>query len=290
MTIKDFFDFDEYEYAHRISTYDITRLRTQEVVKLRQQVSGSVSILVGAGSAPATGGVSLCGAAYGTRRFYVAHKKHALIKAELQRRNIDPHEPRMRDVLIPITANIVGNGFGDGLDYLIPTGTSNDLIGPAITSGTLSVTDQLVLQVPSDSLHTCADGVQEQPHAPEIRLAETIQPGVVPGDDAATHVLSQHTTKSVDVSPAEYVEKSAVSITVGYLSQGIMESVSSHTRPLSQSSSCIRSHGILRLQCDHCNEIIKQGGYWRTVFPLLTCYSSLNPEDSRHVSNANRIL
>jgi hypothetical protein len=115
MTVEDFFNFDETEYAQRISTYDLTRLRKQEIVKTRQQVSASFTIGTGIGGAWWTLGSTLLLSGYGSRAMYVARKKLALIEAELRRRGVPEREPQKRDFWIPFSIGTAGSVVGLGV-------------------------------------------------------------------------------------------------------------------------------------------------------------------------------
>lgn len=92
MAPQDFFWLEAKEYAERISIYTNERLMKQEVVKLRQGISGRCTVGAGLGGAPFTFGASLVASGYGLRRIHMAHKKRKIIEAELSKRNIKLHE------------------------------------------------------------------------------------------------------------------------------------------------------------------------------------------------------
>lgn len=160
MTIGDFFDFDKVEYAHRISLYDVDRLRKQEVVKTRQHTAAICSITTGAvGALPSCGGTLLL-SSYGARRLAVAYRKLALIQAELTKRGIDLHEVRKRDVLIPLGASIVGMGVGFGIDEVAAVATNAIPMEAGLPPGS-SITHALSTNA-SDTISGAAQGVTEQ--------------------------------------------------------------------------------------------------------------------------------
>ncbi|KAJ3540777.1 hypothetical protein NM208_g4911 [Fusarium decemcellulare] len=126
MTIWDFFEFDQKEYAQRISHYDTTRLREQEVVKTRQHSAAVCSMVSGVAGAALSGGGTLILSAYGTRRYHVASEKLEAIQAELTKRGIPLHQVQKRDYLIPITASCISFGVGLGVEE-IAMGVTNTL-------------------------------------------------------------------------------------------------------------------------------------------------------------------
>ncbi|PHH76813.1 hypothetical protein CDD80_1191 [Ophiocordyceps camponoti-rufipedis] len=118
MTVGDFFSFSEAEYKTRIAHYTTQRLQQQEILKTRQRISSSFSIVSGIGAAPVSGGATLAVSAYGGRRLHVARKKLRLIEAELLKRGQPLHKLQKRDVIIPVTAGVAGAGLGFGIDEL----------------------------------------------------------------------------------------------------------------------------------------------------------------------------
>ncbi|KAH7232457.1 hypothetical protein B0J15DRAFT_432847, partial [Fusarium solani] len=160
MVIWDFFDFDEAEYKYRISCYDTHRLRKQEVVKTRQHSAALCSMATGFAGAVPTGGGSLVLTAYGSRRLYVARKKLYLIRAELCSRDVALHELQKRDVLIPVTASLVGAGVGFGLDEMATAATNIIPMEQGLPSGS-SFTQALATDS-GDTLSGAAHGAMAQ--------------------------------------------------------------------------------------------------------------------------------
>ncbi|KAH6684885.1 hypothetical protein F5X68DRAFT_241865 [Plectosphaerella plurivora] len=131
MAISDFFSFDEDEYRYRISSYATSHLKRQEVVKLRQCAAAGCTIGTSLVAAPATGGVSFVVTCIGARQFDVAERKLRLIQEELESRIIILHEPRVRDVLLPIIlTSVVGGGAGIGVEHLVTDITTTGIDAP----------------------------------------------------------------------------------------------------------------------------------------------------------------
>lgn len=160
MTIGDFFDFSETEYARRISFYLTDRLRNQEVVKTRQQAAAMCSIGTGVAGAIPSGGGTLLLSAYGSRRLYVAQAKLKLIRAELTKRGVALHELQKRDVLIPFAASIVGMGVGVGLEDAATAVTNTVPMAAGLPSGS-SVTQALATNS-GDTISGAAHGIAQQ--------------------------------------------------------------------------------------------------------------------------------
>lgn len=241
MTILDFFHFDKDEYAHRISDYDTERLRKQDVVKLRQQISAGCSIGFGVGATILTTGTSLPVAAYGARRAYVAYKKQHLIKQQLKQRGIAPHQRRKRDYVIPILVSFIGVGVGFGVDEIAHAVTSTDVVGTLIPSG--KSTSQVVFQHTENLSHNVVHGIHEQLH--EVTVAGH---GLVSGHDETIHALTQNTPLQplnlsssselfeyhIGMATAQQAEHIGASSALSSMSQCTLESTLGHARAQSK--------------------------------------------------------
>ncbi|KAF9760739.1 uncharacterized protein BKA55DRAFT_544803 [Fusarium redolens] len=160
MTIGDFFDFDKTEYAHRISHYDLDRLRKQEIVKTRQITAAFCSAQIGTLTALATSGGTFLLSAIGFRRLHVAESKLKLIRAELKKRDVPLHKLQKRDVLIPLGACAVGFGVGHGFDEAAIHVTHT--FAPGLFPGD-SVAHAFSMN-PGDSISGAAHGAAQQLH------------------------------------------------------------------------------------------------------------------------------
>ncbi|KAF5688811.1 hypothetical protein FCIRC_1717 [Fusarium circinatum] len=186
MTIGDFFDFDNTEYAHRISYYDIDRLRKQEIVKTRQITAAICSAHIGGWGAIASSGGTLVLSAIAIRRVHVAESKLELIRAELKKRDVPLHKLQKRDVLIPLGACVAGMGIGH-------------------------VFDQAAIHV----THTCAPGLfpsDSVAHAFSMNPGDSIS-GAAHGAAQQLHEMG-HAIMSLDngVSAAQDLARVAISV------------------------------------------------------------------------------
>ncbi|KAJ4247477.1 hypothetical protein NW762_013153 [Fusarium torreyae] len=186
MTVGDFFDFDEIEYARRISSYDLDRLRQQEVVKTRQHTAAVCSITTGfLGSIPSFGG-TLVLSAYGARRLSVASRKLDLIKAEITKRGIALHELQKRDVLIPFTACCVGMGVGFGLEEAAIAATNTIPMETCLPTGSSTV--EALSTDTGATISGAAHGIAEQ--AQEMGNAVlSLNNGIPAGQDLANDTI-----------------------------------------------------------------------------------------------------
>ncbi|KAF7531057.1 hypothetical protein G7054_g9220 [Neopestalotiopsis clavispora] len=272
MTISDFFTFDEFEYAQRISDvkeYPNERLIKQEVVKLRQGISCSWSIGAGIGAAIPTFGGSLAVLPISIRRKHVAKKKNALITAELIKRGVQPHTLQKRDFIIPIVAGVVGLGVGCGLEQVAAEVTNVTIMAAHVPTGSSAIHE--VIQHPGDAFNAFDDGIAEQTREVALALHDTTQ-GIVPGSDLSHAVLQSHTTW-VSVSPAEavgfyhamlaaqVVEKSAVSSAANQCAWWMTEALSAFFDK-GQHLRCPRLLGGF-VTCNQCGETVTAGTFWR---------------------------
>jgi hypothetical protein len=156
MGFSDTFSFEESEYASKISKYSLTELKKQEVIKHRQHVSASASIGGGIGVAPFTMGLTLIGSAYGGRRLYIASKKLEMIRAELEKREVELYKPTKRDFFIPLGVSMATLGLGAGVDSLASHATSTVAAHVAAQHGTQAVHDavQPAPSLPTSSVPT----------------------------------------------------------------------------------------------------------------------------------------
>lgn len=98
MGIKDFFHFDEKEYADSLPNIPTHELKRLEVQALRKQTSIGYTLGLGAGTISAGGPVGFLVCGYGGRRLSVCQQRYKLIEAELDRRHIAMHEPSWKDL------------------------------------------------------------------------------------------------------------------------------------------------------------------------------------------------
>lgn len=162
MTIEDFFNFSKTEYAHRISFYDLDRLRKQEIVKTRQITAAFCSVQTGAWGAVATSGGTLVLSAIGLRRLHVAESKLKLIQAELTKRDIPLHKLQKRDVMIPLWACVAGMGVGSAVDEAASHVTNTIAVKAGLFPG-CSAAHALSMN-PGDSISGAAHGAAQQLH------------------------------------------------------------------------------------------------------------------------------
>ncbi|KAI1621993.1 hypothetical protein EDD37DRAFT_611490 [Exophiala viscosa] len=163
--LSETFDFDESEYARRISNeneYPTLKLKTHEVAKCRQHVSAGASIGGGIGAAPFTLGLSLLGSAYGARRLYIAEKKLEIIREELVRRDVSLHKFSKRDFFIPMGVSVATLGFGAGLDVFAAHATSQVATHVVADHGSRAVSD--IVQSPGGFVHSVEAGASLQLH------------------------------------------------------------------------------------------------------------------------------
>jgi hypothetical protein len=225
MVIRDFFDFDEVEYKHRISAYDTQRLREQEVVKTRQHTAALCSMTAGAAGALPTGGGSLLLTAYGGRRLYVASKKLELIEAELRSRDVALHELQKRDILIPGIAALVGAGVGLGLDEVATTATNTIPMGTGLPHG--SSIAQALATSSGDTLGGAAHGAMEQLHEMGNAILDSTN-GIPAAQDLAQNTVwvpVQSVSTAVGFHGgmviAQAAEKGAASLAAGVVTTSI---------------------------------------------------------------------
>jgi len=190
MRFSEVFTFEESEYRERISHYATERLRKEEVVKTRQDVSAASSIGSGIGAAPFTSGASLALAGYGAREMYVAKKKLELIQAELLKRGIELHKVQKRDFFIPVGESLLGSVVKFGLEEIDMSDTYTIPLGEHVPTGASSIHD--VLTNPHEALQGAVSGVEEQFR--EMSLAvQDVANGVIPGSDLSSQILAAHT-------------------------------------------------------------------------------------------------
>ncbi|KAF5716159.1 hypothetical protein FMUND_6502 [Fusarium mundagurra] len=160
MTIGDFLDFNKTEYAHRISHYDIDRLRKQEIVKTRQITAGIISSHIGGWGTVVSSGGTLVLSAIAIRRVYVAESKLELIRAELKKRDVPLHKLQKRDILIPLGACAAGFGVGHVFDQAAVHVTHT--CAPGLFPSD-SVAHAFSMN-PGDSINGAAHGAAQQLH------------------------------------------------------------------------------------------------------------------------------
>jgi hypothetical protein len=114
--IGGFFGLSSTQYRSRLKEAELKDLKKQEIVKTRTRIAAGITVYLGILSAFPSYGGSLVMSAVQARRLRVAHRKLALIREELERRGVDLHELRLRDVAIPVTGIAVGTGVGMGLE------------------------------------------------------------------------------------------------------------------------------------------------------------------------------
>jgi hypothetical protein len=101
MAIIHIFNFDTAQYRSRIATLSDAALQRSEATKLRQENGAVASGLGGVFLAPLTGGVSLIGSVYGTRRYSIASQKLQIVQKELDARTLARHVLSDRDQMRP---------------------------------------------------------------------------------------------------------------------------------------------------------------------------------------------
>ncbi|KAL1623324.1 hypothetical protein SLS56_008324 [Neofusicoccum ribis] len=138
MGLHDTFDFDEPAYIAKTAARTTPQLQEEEIKKLRQHFAASCSIGAGLGHSIHSAGISLGVSAFGVRRLVVAKRKLAIIRDELARRGVAPHDPTKRDAAIPVAAALAGMGLGAEIGHLVggllptpglPPGTHLDQAG-----------------------------------------------------------------------------------------------------------------------------------------------------------------
>lgn len=196
MTIEDFFDFSEIEYARRIKDYTNERLIKQNVVKIRAGNSGLLSVGTGIGGAAFSFGGTLAISAYGARRMYVAEKKTKLIEAELRSRGIEPHAESKRDMLIPMVGSLLGLGIGCGVDIGL-----NDLMAAPV-QGAIMVpvpSGKSAVETITSNPSVALDGVE---HGISTQVAVTFA-DVTHGSAAAVAMHAHHLMPIGEMTGAE---------------------------------------------------------------------------------------
>ncbi|WYZ38048.1 hypothetical protein EsH8_II_001554 [Colletotrichum jinshuiense] len=190
--IRDFFDFDEREYAVRISTYDTDQLCKQEVAKTRQKYAASGPIGAGVGGAAFTADATLGVTGYGARRYYVAHKKLQLIQHEVTNRGYTLHEFQKRDFLIPVAASMISIGLGAGLGSIAAGSTNTSpMVDGVFAPSDTSIVEALVANL-GDTIGGALDGAAQQSYdMVQARLG--VAAGTLPGTDECAQVLAQNT-------------------------------------------------------------------------------------------------
>ncbi|GKT57463.1 hypothetical protein ColTof4_09455 [Colletotrichum tofieldiae] len=270
--IQDFFDFDEREYAVRISTYDADHLRKQEIVKTRQIYAASGSIGSGIGGAAFTAGATLAITAYGSRRYYVARKKLQLIQQEVANRGYSLHEPQKRDFLIPVAASMISVGVGAGLGSIAAASTNTSLMvdGGFAPPGT-SVVEALVAN-PGDTIGGALDGAAQQSYE-MVQAGLGVAAGTLPGTDECVQMLAQNTvwvpadsaSQAVGFQAgmvlAQAAEKAFAGLASNVIATSVMEGIWS-IQMSREFSSCPRHLGVTKLTCRMCDEKISDSWYW----------------------------
>jgi hypothetical protein len=281
MGLSDTFEFDEEEYASKITdeqVYPTHRLKTHETAKCRQHISAGASIGGGVGLAPFTFGLSLLGTAYGARRLYIAKKKLELIQAELKRRNVVLHEPTKRDFLIPFGISMATLGLGAGVDALAANATSQVATHVIADHGTRAI--DAALQSPGSFCHGVTDGVSLQVHelgnvvtgglqhatavanmdsSYIIAGAASMNPGEVVGLAAGTSAAL-----AIEAKLARFASGKIALCTVDRVLPNRSQAFSFNMPP----ETCRRRRNSPpRLCCDHCRELIDtaKDAYYRRI-------------------------
>ncbi|TIC99156.1 hypothetical protein CH35J_006238 [Colletotrichum higginsianum] len=270
--IRDFFDFDEREYAVRISTYETDQLRKQEIVKTRQIYAASGSIGAGVGGAAFTAGATLVVTGYGARRYYVANKKLQLIQQEVTNRGYSLHEFQKRDFLIPVTASMISVGLGAGLGSIAAASTNTSLmVDGGFVPSDMSVVEALVTN-PGDTIGGALDGAAQQSYE-MVQAGLGVAAGTLPGTDECAQVLAQNTvwvpadsaSQAVGFQAgmvlAQAAEKAFVGLASNAIATFVMEGIWS-IQMSREFASCPRHLGVTKLTCRMCNENISDSWYW----------------------------
>lgn len=200
MALKDLPKFNAADYAKELKQHSTAELKNREIRKKRQQWSGFFSVTGGVLGAVHSFGGTLAVSALGARRWSIASQKLALIRAELQERDINLHKTEAKDITIPFISFAVGAGVGLGLHEITDAVTNVD--APqckwGFSSGAKS-TLEAAINNPEDFTEGMSSGVAEE--LSEFTSAVyNISDGVIPGSDLSEQVLNSDTTW--DVAPS----------------------------------------------------------------------------------------
>jgi hypothetical protein len=270
MGFSDTFEFDEDEYASKISDekeYPTHILKTQEIVKCRQHISAGASIGGGVGLAPFTFGLSLVGTAYGARRLYIAKKKLELIQAELKRRSVVLHKPTKRDFLIPFGTSIVTLGLGAGVDALAAHATSQVATHVIADHGTRAIGE--AVQSPGSFCHGVTDGISLQMHELGNVVTGGLQHATAVANMDSSYIISgaaymnpgaavglaagTAAAQTMEAQLAKFASGKIALRTVDRVLPNRSQAFSFNTPP----ETCQRRKNLPpRLCCDHCGELI----------------------------------
>jgi len=113
MGLEDLLEFDTSSYRKKISnrrTYSLDELRTNIYRKRSQSAGSSFGLGVSIAAAPASGGASLVGAVYSSRKLLVACQKLELLEEEWTDREMEKLNHRLRDVLMPVAVGTATMG------------------------------------------------------------------------------------------------------------------------------------------------------------------------------------
>jgi hypothetical protein len=260
MVFKDYFWLESKDYAERVSTYTSERLKKQEVVKLRQGISGRWTVGAGLGSAHFTFGASLIASAYGLRRIHLAHKKRKIIEKELTERGIKLHKCNMSDVIIPLCGSLMGMGLAFSFDEIANQATNTAACGATVPSGSFGLKD--MMNDPTDASHGVVSGINEQIH--EMGLAtHDVMVDVIPGSHESAKILAEHTMWNVAPDTAmaggyhagmvlaQATEKSLVSSVGAQCAESILDGLDR----LKGAVQTISHSGMQKIptQCEYCN-------------------------------------
>jgi len=116
MGLEDLLEFDTSSYRKKISnrrTYSLDELRTNIYRKRSQSAGSSFGLGASIAAAPASGGASLVGAVYSSRKLSVASQKLELLEEEWMNRGMEKLNHRLRDVLMPVAVETATMGLGD---------------------------------------------------------------------------------------------------------------------------------------------------------------------------------
>ena len=121
MKFSETLGFDSEKYRASLRDYCHNHLRDNERLKRQERAGSATGMAVSVLAAAHTGGMSLASGALSKRKHYVAGKKHKYILEEMERRGLDCHERKKRDILVPmgaaLAAGAIAQGIGAGMEH-----------------------------------------------------------------------------------------------------------------------------------------------------------------------------
>lgn len=289
-----FFGLSSTQYRSRLKEAELKDLKKQEIVKTRTRIAAGITVYLGILSAFPSYGGSLVMSAVQARRLRVAHRKLALIREELERRGVDLHELRLRDVAIPVTGIAVGTGVGMGLEIGLGSFISaGDMFvgGPSAAAEDMdaSFTERLhaILEHPDELYRGFSAGLHEEgdllsigAHGIDLHIADAgnlTSDTFVADPTSIDEMMAEVAGEQLGLAAAVALEKMAADLVSSQLTQWIIEA----SEDWPEYPGCHRNFGVRTLICDGCRKGIDTGTYMRKCDKIIDIRSKADSSHDR---------